>query len=429
MKKIDLSEARRIALEDARERQKQAALLEASEARNEFIREQVQVLNKTSNTYLRGIDPVQGEMLPEGTMFFGNDLKWYLVESDGITDITREGLQGPQGEQGPPGLIGEQGIQGLPGEPGLIGEQGPQGNPGPEGPRGQRGQRGKAGLIGEQGIQGETGPIGPMGPQGPAGQDGKDGKDGETPNVDPLIEKIREELEAKLLKDYETQRANIEAALRNVRAPGSGMSSSGGSVRIMDNDDVQRKRLSDIDDDSLLVFDTDAKKYQTETFQSLLDRHDITGGGSTGGGSTSVTGGLIQTSEFSLSGTAYAANPVTDQFSYVSHYVVNDTTNEVVSIPLTITSTGVDLTSNIDLTGHTLRLLYSTAAPTNTFALSGTVLTVNFSVEGIGNYVNHYISDDTTGDIVEIGAQINSTDLVITSNIDMTGKTLHVIHY
>lgn len=424
MKKFDLSEARRIALEDARERQKQAALLEASEARNAFIREQVQELSESTNKYLCGIDPVQGEMFDEGTVFFGNDRKWYLVESTGVEEILIEGSQGIQGEPGEPGIQGERGPQGL------IGEQG---EPGPEGPRGQRGQRGKQGLIGEQGLPGEPGPQGiqgepgPQGPEGPAGQDGKDGKDGkdgETPNVDPLIEKIRQELEAKLLKDYETQRSNIEAALRNVRAPGTGMASSGGSVRIMDNDDVQRKRLNDINDDSLLVFDTDTKKYQTETFQSLLDRHDITGGGN-----DSVTGGLIQTANFSLSGTLYTANPSTATFSYVSHYVVNDTTDEVVSIPLTITGTGVELTSNIDLTGHTLRLLYSVAAPTNTFALSGTALTVNFASEGIGNYVNHYISDDTTGDIVEIGAQINSTDLVITSNTDMTGKTLHVIHY
>lgn len=426
MKKFDLSEARRIALEDARERQKQAALLEASEARNAFIREQVQELSESTNKYLRGIDPAQGEMLDEGTVFFGNDRKWYIVESTGVEEVLIEGPRGIQGEPGDPGIQGEQGPQGL------IGEQG---EPGPEGPRGQRGQRGKQGLIGEQGLSGEPGPQGiqgepgPQGPEGPAGkdgQDGKDGKDGETPNVDPLIEKIRQELEAKLLKDYETQRANIEAALRNVRAPGTGMASSGGSVRIMDNDDVQRKRLNDINDDSLLVFDTDTKKYQTETFQSLLDRHDITGGGGDG---SSVTGGLIQAVDFPLSGTLYAANPSTTAFSYVSHYVVNDTTDEVISIPLTITGTGVELTSNIDLTGHTLRLLYSVAAPTNSFVLSGTALTVNFATEGIGNYVNHYISDDTTGDIVEIGAQINSTDLIITSNIDMTGKTLHVIHY
>ena len=426
MKKFDLSEARRIALEDARERQKQAALLEASEARNAFIREQVQELSESTNKYLRGIDPAQGEMLDEGTVFFGNDRKWYIVESTGVEEVLIEGPRGIQGEPGDPGIQGEQGPQGL------IGEQG---EPGPEGPRGQRGQRGKQGLIGEQGLSGEPGPQGiqgepgPQGPEGPAGkdgQDGKDGKDGETPNVDPLIEKIRQELEAKLLKDYETQRSNIEAALRNVRAPGTGMASSGGSVRIMDNDDVQRKRLNDIDDDSLLVFDTDTKKYQTETFQSLLDRHDITGGGGDG---SSVTGGLIQAVDFPLSGTLYAANPSTTAFSYVSHYVVNDTTDEVISIPLTITGTGIELTSNIDLTGHTLRLLYSVAAPTNSFVLSGTALTVNFATEGIGNYVNHYISDDTTGDIVEIGAQINSTDLIITSNIDMTGKTLHVIHY
>jgi hypothetical protein len=401
MKKFDLSEARRIALEDARERQKQAALLEASEARNAFIREQVQELSESTNKYLRGIDPAQGEMLDEGTVFFGNDRKWYIVESTGVEEVLIEGPQGIQGEPGDPGIQGEQGPQGL------IGERG---EPGPEGPRGQRGQRGKQGLIGEQGLPGEPGPQGiqgepgPQGPEGPAGkdgQDGKDGKDGETPNVDPLIEKIRQELEAKLLKDYETQRANIEAALRNVRAPGTGMASSGGSVRIMDNDDVQRKRLNDINDDSLLVFDTDTKKYQTETFQSLLDRHDITGGGGDG---SSVTGGLIQAVDFPLSGTLYAANPSTTAFSYVSHYVVNDTTDEVISIPLTITGTGVELTSNIDLTGHTLRLLYSVAAPTNSFVLSGTALTVNFATEGIGNYVNHYISDDTTGDIVEIGA-------------------------
>ena len=104
-----------------------------------------------------------------------------------------QGIQGPQGEPGaagPAGAKGDtgergpQGIQGLQGEVGPAGPTGPKGDTGPQGPQGIQGERGEKGDTGPQGEKGDTGPQGPqgvkgdIGPQGPAGADGVPGIDG-----------------------------------------------------------------------------------------------------------------------------------------------------------------------------------------------------------------------------------------------------------
>ena len=111
-------------------------------------------------------------------------------------DTGERGPQGTQGSQGEPGAAGPagakgdtgergpQGIQGLQGEVGPAGPTGPKGDTGPQGPQGIQGERGEKGDTGPQGEKGDTGPQGPqgvkgdIGPQGPAGADGVPGIDG-----------------------------------------------------------------------------------------------------------------------------------------------------------------------------------------------------------------------------------------------------------
>lgn len=104
-----------------------------------------------------------------------------------IGETGPQGIQGPKGDTGPAGPAGAkgdtgergpQGIQGPKGDTGPAGPTGPKGDTGPQGPQGIQGERGEKGDAGPQGEKGDTGPQGPqgvkgdIGPQGPAGTDG-----------------------------------------------------------------------------------------------------------------------------------------------------------------------------------------------------------------------------------------------------------------
>lgn len=165
------------------------------------------------------------------------------------------GAQGPKGDKGDTGL---QGVQGPKGDKGDRGDVGPQGEMGPEGPQGLQGLKGDKGDPGERGPMGPQGPVGPkgdsgeMGPEGPAG---KDGKDADLPNIDPILEKIKEQYQQ--LQSALVARVNM--SLMNL--PGGGGGGGGGSARILDNDDVEFKRLSEMQQNAILIFDTTKKKF------------------------------------------------------------------------------------------------------------------------------------------------------------------------
>lgn len=179
------------------------------------------------------------------------------------------GEQGPKGEKGPkgdtgpqgiPGIQGPRGIQGAHGEKGdrgdigATGPQGPKGDqglPGIQGPAGPRGEKGERGDVGPQGPKGD---IGATGPQGEQGLPGKDGVDGSTPNIEPTISQIREEY----MKLHSSFVAKVNMTLMNIQGGGGG---GGGSAKILDNDDVEFKRLSEVTENAILIFDQAKKKF------------------------------------------------------------------------------------------------------------------------------------------------------------------------
>ena len=214
-----------------------------------------------------------------------------------------QGPVGPQGERGEPGPKGEVGPQGVTGERGLQGEQGIQGIqgiPGIDGKDGKDGAPGEKGEKGEPGPRGERGDIGPQGPKGDTGPQGIQGEPG-TPADEEAIRKEIEEFVSKTenniseftkqigekvddsdkyLKDFELKlKRDLEKSLNEMRARianGWGGSSGGGSVRILENDDVEFKKRHQVEGDAILIFDAAKQKFVSESFQSVIDRLELT---------------------------------------------------------------------------------------------------------------------------------------------------------
>ena len=100
-------------------------------------------------------------------------------------DTGETGPQGIQGPKGDTGATGPAGPKGDTGERGPQGIQGPQGEPGAAGPAGAKGDTGERGPQGIQGLQGEVGPAGPTGPKGDTGPQGPQGIQGVKGDVGP----------------------------------------------------------------------------------------------------------------------------------------------------------------------------------------------------------------------------------------------------
>ena len=226
----------------------------------------------------------KGETGPQGPK--GEDGKDGKDGRDGI-----DGSEGPQGERGD---TGPRGLPGEKGDRGDVGPRGPQGVPGVAGqrglagPAGKNGERGERGLQGEQGPQGETGPAGVPGKEGPEGRrgpkgdkgdkgdpgkDGKQGppglqgpagKDGEDADLEPFKRQIDEFVSI--------QRRNVEAAIRRVVAAGSHASTSGGgSVNILDNDDVVFSKPEQLANNDILIFQQDIQKFSAINIVDVIN--------------------------------------------------------------------------------------------------------------------------------------------------------------
>ena len=274
--------AKKQAIEEAKSLRRQQIIREAVDKRNAALSSTVKTLIDSSNTCLHKLNEEQAQSLSEGSIFFGEDGNFYIVESSNpfsTNQISVKGDVGPIGERGP---RGQRGKEGLIGEQGPIGEMGPRGD---KGDKGDKGDIGPVGLIGEQGPIGPRGPtgeqgliglqglVGPQGLPGPAGPQGPSGKDAVVPDINPYIEEVSKTLESKLEEQVNLQKTDIDNFLSELsRRP---IVSGGGSVRIMDNDDVQRQTLSSLANNSVLIFNNSTKKYEAETFQSILNRHDI----------------------------------------------------------------------------------------------------------------------------------------------------------
>ena len=234
------------------------------------------------------------------------------------------GEKGPQGDQGPQGIQGEQGLQGPKGDKGNKGDtglQGPRGEKGSRGEKGDKGDKGDRGDVGPEGPQGprgdtgETGSIGPKGekgekgdagPQGPKGDKGEKGDPGKSVNKEELISYINETINTtkstltELQEQYNSQidatnteqletfkkklRSDIDKVLEQhkkfidmkVAQSGWGSTSSGGgSVNILQMDDVEFKKRHQVEGDAILIFDQEKKKFVSESFNDIIQRLQI----------------------------------------------------------------------------------------------------------------------------------------------------------
>lgn len=235
------------------------------------------------------------------------------------------GSQGPQGDVGKTGERGEKGSDGIDGAKGDVGPEGPQGKTGPIGPKGERGADGIAGALGpvgekgdtgdtglrgEKGEKGDTGPVGPRGEkgergdtgaQGPAGKDGKDGQDADKKEIEEQIntlfedaktyldsqqKQLHESLDATQLQDLtefktkltkevsdtiEKHKKFIDTQISNKWASSAG----GGSVNILQMDDVKFQKRHEVEGDAILIFDAVSKKFQSESFNDIIERLQV----------------------------------------------------------------------------------------------------------------------------------------------------------
>lgn len=62
------------------------------------------------------------------------------------------------------------------------------------------------------------------------------------------------------------------------------------------------------------------------------------------------------------------------------------------------------------------------------FPLTGSSLTLSFLVYSIQNFIDAKVLDDIDNSIVEVQLKINTSNLKIESNVDLTGHTLRVVH-
>ena len=212
----------------------------------------------------QGLKGDQGDTGPQGIQG--------ITGEQGIQGIQGvAGIKGDQGEQGIQGIQGLKGVQGDRGIQGIQGEQGPKGDKGDtgeQGPEGQIGPQGLPGVPGKDGPRGPKGDVGAPGPQGIAGTDGAPGldgapgKDATEPNLEPFFQKISDQY-AKLQSALVSK---INMTLMNASMGGG--SSGGGSAKILDNDDVEFKRLSEVTQNAVLIFDSTKKKF---VVRDLLD--------------------------------------------------------------------------------------------------------------------------------------------------------------
>lgn len=231
------------------------------------------------------------------------------------------GPVGPKGDKGDKGDIGPSGINGEKGEKGDIGLRGPKGDKGDAGVAGPKGDKGSQGLKGEKGDQGpvgKTGPrgpkgdkgdngdIGPIGPKGDQGEKGEKGDPGQSVSKEELKDYINEIIESakrELTTLQEGVNSSIDASTLekltsfedrfrkevsdnieqfkkfiNIQVAQSGWgstSSGGGSVNILQMDDVEFKKRHEVEGNAILIFDANKRKFVSETLQSIIDRLEL----------------------------------------------------------------------------------------------------------------------------------------------------------
>lgn len=213
-----------------------------------------------------------------------------------------QGERGLKGDKGDPGIQGVQGLAGLKGEKGERGEKGDRGETGRPGPKGDKGYKGDEGPMGPAGVQGKRGLKGAKGAKGSKGDPGPPGTDADAREIEAkfdeyavkmavILDEIRQEinntsessrtyvtdfeqqLRADINKNFESYRKMIDA---KVAQSGWGSTSSGGgSVNILQMDDVEFKKRHQVEGDSILIFDSAKKKFVSESMNDIIQRLEI----------------------------------------------------------------------------------------------------------------------------------------------------------
>lgn len=182
--------------------------------------------------------------------------KVHTLIEDAFTHIIEETPDGKKIKRGPKGPKGDKG------PPGKQGKAGPQG---PKGPKGDVGPEGKT-VVGPRGPKGEKGDKGDPGPQGPPGPVGEVG-----PGVS--LEPILQDLQIKNNELIRKMQMQLSSAITNfaLQSGWGSTSSGGGSVNILDNDDVIYSRVEDVVENSVLVFDASIKKFKAVSIVDLIN--------------------------------------------------------------------------------------------------------------------------------------------------------------
>lgn len=129
-----------------------------------------------------------------------------------------------------------------------------------KGPQGEKGERGDTGPAGEKGEKGDTGNVGSVGPKGARGEKGERGEQGEkgeageTPDIEPVVSRFTDE--------FTNWQRNVNKSLASV--------GGGGSTKILDMDDVEFIRRSNVEENAVLIYDPSKKLFVATDLSQVL---------------------------------------------------------------------------------------------------------------------------------------------------------------
>jgi len=224
-------------------------------------------------------------------------------------DTGEVGPKGEKGDKGDTGPKGEKGDAGPKGDTGLTGAKGDKGDTGPKGdagPKGDKGDVGPAGPKGEKGDKGEKGEKGDKGDTGPQGERGPKGEKGDPADLTPVFEQLLSQLNEEnlkndtsftdLLSQFEALKVEVNQRIASLsttddkfkqdliqqierfksqvstRMSQWASSAGGGSVNILQMDDVEFATRNDVSSNSVLIFDEATRKFKAEVITDALDR-------------------------------------------------------------------------------------------------------------------------------------------------------------
>lgn len=253
------------------------------------LNEAIQIL--WNDPIVRFYDKENPDNLKPGSWFMDeDDILSIVVNEQEYKHVGARGEVGPQGDKGEPGPQGDKGEVGLKGDKGDNGEtgpRGPEGVVGDQGPKGDKGDKGEKGPQGEKGIKGDAGKPGPKGEkglkgdkgdkgdtgerglagnQGPKGDKGEAGKPGKTGPKGPKGEAGKAGSDTnikKLERDFNIYKTQLNQQLSTL--------GGGGSVNILDMDDVAFNKPSQLSNNDILIFDKSINKFKALNLVTVIE--------------------------------------------------------------------------------------------------------------------------------------------------------------